>query len=119
MKKAPFTLRSSNKPSIAKLSGVSPVKEVKGTKDQDRKANEDAQMSYTDEATAEARAQLTSDGKAVRSGKFNLSVDPDGKNKKGQEQYSDLQERRNKNVEILRASRHQQKFLKATGKTTI
>ena len=53
------------------------------------------------------------------SGKFNLKTDPDGKNKKGQMNYSDLQDRRRKNKNVLRAYRDQQKMLKATGKTTL
>ena len=39
MKKGPFKLRSGNRPSIAKLSGISPVKN-------DAKFNEDVKLAY-------------------------------------------------------------------------
>ncbi len=102
--------------------GNSPAKQkykVTGTPSQDRQANKESQMSYTDEYANKARKQLASDQKAIQSGKFNLKTDPDGKNKKGQMNYSDLQDRRRKNKNVLRAYRDQQKMLKATGKTTL
>ena len=107
--------------------GTSPAKQkyklgnVTGDAQDDRQANKESQMSYTKEYANKALKQLVSDEKAIQSGKFNLKTDPDGKNKKGQDNYSDIQDRRYENKNVVRAYRDQQKNVKAgkdsTGKS--
>ena len=99
--------------------GNSPAKQkyklgdVTGTPSQDRQANKESQMSYTKEYANKALKQLVSDEKAIFSGKFNLSTNPDGKNKKGQDNYGDIQDRRYENKNVVRAYRDQEKNVKA------
>jgi len=82
--------------------------DVKGSPSQDQQANKMSQMSYTDDYANKSLKQLVSDEKAIHSGKFNLSTNPDGKNKKGQDNYGDIQDRRHKNKNVVRAYRDQQ-----------
>lgn len=115
MKKSPYKMKDFS----GFGEGTSPAKQkytlgsVTGDAQDDRQANKESQMSYTDEYANKALKQLGSDNKAIKSGKFNLSTDPDGKNKKGQDNYSDIQDRRYENKNVVRAYRDQQKNVKA------
>ena len=76
MKKGPFKLKSGNKPSMAKIAGVSPVKKDKGIKtDEDRLKRSGKMMGDADKAIKEGSLKPLNT-QQLKNENINKDIDP-------------------------------------------